>query len=163
MLGFKIRNNSQNFIKNFFSKQIHNWIRKDPDYHRAFMLLFDCLPTQIQDELARKKDLIFIKMDGQFASTIEADKKKSIILIYEDLLKLFKGPRFPQGVAVLAHELGHILRNHAKRHISILDSQFEADQFAIEVGFEEELIDFLSDNIDKGDCKIRLENILVNK
>lgn len=163
MLGFNTKNNSQVFIKNFFAKQVHNWIRKDPDYYRAFVLLFDCLPQKIKAELNRKKDIIFLKVDGQFASTIEANHKKSIVLIYEDLLKLFKGPRFPQGVAVLAHELGHIFRDHAKRHISIIDTQFEADQFAVEIGLEEELIDFLSDHIEKGDCKIRLDKLLINK
>ncbi len=163
MINLIIKSDDQNFIKHFFSESVHNWIRKDKDYYRAFTLLFECLPSDIKLQLIRKNKLVFIKVEGQYASSLELPHKKSFVIIYNDLLKLLKGPYFPQGVAVLAHEIGHIINHHAKRQISILDSQFEADQFVIDIGLEEELIDFLSDHIDVGDCKIRLDKILLNK
>lgn len=162
-MGLNILQKNIDYLELFFSDRAHNWIRKDKDIYRAFVLLFECLPRNVKRSLLKKKKLTFIRSEQNFATTIEAPSDRSLVIVYEELIKLFKGPLFPQGVAVLAHEIGHIINNHSKRKISMLEAQFEADKFVIDIGLEEELIDFLTDHCLKGDCKIRLDKIISNK
>ena len=52
-------------------------------------------------------------------------------------------PQF--GLAIIAHEIGHLVHNHTKRNINSLEAQFEADQFVLTLGLENELIATLSE------------------
>ena len=141
----------------------HSWIRKDRDLSRSFKVLLDSFPRPIKIFYQKRKKLLFIKGSGNFACSVNHPKNTGIILIYPNLIKLLKSPNFLQGVAVLAHEVGHIFYDHGKRKISTLDAQLEADNFACKLGLKEELIEFLYEHKSEGDCQLRLKELLSKK
>ena len=84
------------------------------------------------------------------------DNGKFYIHINTDLGNKHNSPR---GRFTLAHELGHIFYGHSNRKIDILEAQVEADKFAIELGFENEIESFLQGLPESLEKRVRLSYV----
>jgi hypothetical protein len=147
------------FIKHFFKNEINAWILKVPNVGNAIRILLNTLDKETIRTLSGK-EIGFVTCQGLWASTINPQKNLFLILVFPNLLELFDSPKFLLGVAVLAHEIGHIFCDHSKRKLSPMEEQFEADSFAARIGFKNELIDFLSMYPNSTECKIRKERLI---
>ena len=106
----------ESYKKQFFAKEQHQWIDKDLSYKKAFSLLIDSFNQNVFDFLDKqKKDILFLKASGKLACSIGVLSHSHVILVYPDLTKLLKSAFFLRGVAVLAHELGHLYYNHGNK------------------------------------------------
>ena len=147
----------EEFNKNFFYSSFHEWILKNKYLSRSFEILFESFDRELLEVFDNK--LLFIKTEGKWASALSSLDQFHIILIYPDLRKLLNSPLMVRGVAVMAHEVGHIYLGHPKKNIESHKAQLEADYFACRLGFKKELIDFLSEYPNSWECQTRLENL----
>ncbi|MCY4524034.1 MAG: hypothetical protein OXB84_04775 [Halobacteriovoraceae bacterium] len=144
------------FKKAFFDKEHHCWIKQNSAYQKAFSLLIDSFDQKTLDFLKREKEIVFLQASGKLACSLSAIAHSHIILVYPDLTKLLKSAFFLRGVAVLAHELGHLYHNHGSKDIDPLQAQIEADQFACKLGFGYELQEVLLEYKNSIDCRARV-------
>ena len=63
--------------------------------------------------------------------------------IFPELFQLLSSVDNTRGLAVIAHELGHIFHRHEDKNISTLEAQIEADTFALELNLAYGLVDIL--------------------
>lgn len=145
----------ERYRKHLLSRSEHLWIKEDKYAMRIFDILIDSLDTATLKAL-NKLDIYFTVGEGRLACTITPPKRANIVMIYPNLLQLMRSGAPTHAVAVLAHEIGHIVLNHNKRSISPLQAQLEADRFAAEAGFADELHDVLLDHKEWPFCEERL-------
>lgn len=148
------------FHNHFFQNPHHEWIKNDPRMMKVFEILIASFPKEVEHFFDKKQQVIFTKNSGNWACAINQIKNNHVILVYPDLFKLLTSARFTQGVAILAHELGHIFMNHGEKQLSSIISQFEADMFALSLGFGEDLMMFLNDFKDNKECVVRREKLM---
>jgi hypothetical protein len=79
--------------------------------------------------------------------------------VFPELIQLLKSASAFHGIAILAHELGHIYHQHTEQKIDTLTAQIEADEFALDLGFGEELQEVLLDHAHSVDCRVRISRI----
>ncbi|MCH9027313.1 MAG: response regulator, partial [Proteobacteria bacterium] len=89
------------------------------------------------DKYIRGKGGYLLLSDGSHVN-VSARRK-------EELMKILKSLATNYGLALLSHELGHIIHDHSKKNISVIEAQVEADLFAAKLGFADELENFLLD------------------
>jgi len=150
-------------LKNFVMEHPHNqWIKNEFHLKRILDMFFDSIPiTMAQNLMRRNRPIVFIKSNGQLASAISTNEKLEFIVLYPDLEKLLNSGSWSHGLAVIAHELGHLYYQHSKRQIHTLKAQFEADYFTCQLGLGEELMAVIFDYMEEGpvDAKKRLERL----
>jgi hypothetical protein len=151
--------NKDQFIREFFEYEINTWILKLPMVLISFKTLFYAL-DESSIKILKGKKIFTLTSQGLWASTVNPQKDIYLIIIFPNLLKLLNSKNYLQGVAVLAHELGHILLEHYKGELSPIEEQFEADDFAAKVGFKKELVEFLSLYPNSKECKLRIKILL---
>jgi hypothetical protein len=124
------------------SNPVHNWIRNDPMVLRAVKLIYNSL-----DERSRHffttHTLMILPATGELSSAISQPAGGNVILIYPKLVNILASASWVNGVAILAHEMGHIRLEHSKKGTEINRAQLEADRFAFQCGFGEELLSTL--------------------
>ncbi len=154
-----MENFSDHFSKYFFKNESNLWILKFPRVLKAIQALFKSMDVNTLKALL-KIDFAIVTCQGLWASTINPQKKLYLIIVFPNLLDLLDSLNYRIGLAVLAHEIGHIFLEHAKKDLSELEEQFEADLFAVNLGFERELLEFLSFYPNSNECNIRKDKII---
>ena len=81
----------------------------------------------------------FLTANAQYSCSLGLSEKCFVIIVFPDLLRTLKALVPTQGVAILAHELGHVYHQHHRREISPLQAQIEADEFAFQLGLGHDL------------------------
>lgn len=147
------------FKKKFFESELNTWILRPPNLKRSIEILFDSINEDVISYFL-DKELGMVSCQGLWAATLPPQKNLFLIIIFPNLLDLFNSSNYRLGIAVLAHEIGHIFREHSKRNLTLMEEQFEADFFAGRLGFTKELINFLSMYPDSNECKIRKERLI---
>lgn len=147
------------FLFNFFANPQHQWIVKQTYISRILSLFFKSLDEKTLDFFSRGKDLIILQTNGKLSCTLTSMKKAHFIIIFPELFKLLNSCSPNHGLAILAHELGHIIQEHSIKKIDLLESQIEADRFAFKLGLGKELTHILKDYEYLPECKIRLEKL----
>ncbi|MBK27048.1 MAG: hypothetical protein CME70_23795 [Halobacteriovorax sp.] len=151
----------------FFKSPHHNWISEDRYIKRAFAFLLDNLNEEAINFLyPNKQEAFFIKGNGRLGTALGAKKNTHLILVYPDLIKMLTSGAPLMGVAVLAHELGHIVKGHSFKVIDPLQAQCEADEFAYEMGLGNELQEVLMDqkpNLETRTRIARLTSLILTK
>lgn len=155
-LPFDIKKERMTLKSDFFNNPNHFWINYNPVLKRIFNLFLDSFPDFAVKFFAKDAKINFIKSSGELALCVSGKKREPVILLFPDLVKLLHSAQFGQALSVLAHELGHIYYRHGDREISSIDSQYEADKFACELGYKEDLIFFLNNNSSNAECQLRL-------
>ncbi len=153
-------NNEQKkmLIQKLLNDPNHEWIKNDRIMARSFIDLWAKLkPQHVQFFL--KNDVFFIKCNALLSCAIGKTGEHQLILVFPDLVKILKSASPDHGLAILAHELGHIYYQHTEFKIETLKAQIEADDFAFELGLGEELQDILLDHNDSMDCKVRISKL----
>ena len=144
------------FKKKFFTSIHHQWIGENLSYKKSFSFLIDSLSEDHLDFFTGKKEVLFMKSSGKLACSLGDITSYNIVIVYPDLCQLLRSALYLRGIAVLAHELGHLYHNHSKLEISPLEAQVQADHFALSLGFGHELQDVLLEHSHSLDCRTRI-------
>ncbi|OUR99952.1 hypothetical protein A9Q84_02670 [Halobacteriovorax marinus] len=137
-----LRGTHSNIAKQFYENSEHQWILSDQRILECFKLVLETLNKNKRMQSFLKNSL-FIRTNGSYACAITG--KKIVILIYPELISIMKSNNYKQAVAVLLHEVGHIILDHQQRDITNTMAQIEADLFSSELGYGEYLFDFLNE------------------
>lgn len=145
-------------IKQFMEHPQHQWFAKDPILSRLFKIFCDSWPDQVVEFIANKKVLI-LQAEGHLACAMAPVRHSSVVLAFPDLINILRSASPIRGVAILAHEMGHLVLNHSSRKISNIEAQVEADEFAFHMGFGRELEQVLLEYEHSLDCRVRIARL----
>ncbi len=136
----------------------HNWI-KENSYINAHMTDFlERLPTKVLKNVFYENMTIFVPASGRFACTV-ASPHQQVVMIFPELFTLLTKTFDGWAKAVLAHEVGHLYLNHSKVEADPMEAQVDADEFACEMGYLDQLEEFLHDQPDSIEKRVRLSFI----
>lgn len=147
-----------NFIKNFFADANHQWISEDRVTKRSIEILLNSM-NEKQIHFFNKHPTFMIPCQAHLSCAIGRTQNHHLILVFPELIQLLKSASAFHGVAILAHEMGHIFHQHTEMKIDTLTAQIEADQFALDLGFGEELQEVLLDHVHSIDCRVRISKL----
>ncbi len=139
---FRKKMNREELINFFLNENEHDWIRSNVFIQRNFLYLFKMMPENVLMEFLEKKPL-FLMTSGFLGAAIEMSTKRPLVMIYPDLYQILISASPDRGLAILSHEIGHIILGHSQQKISVLEAQVEADHFAYTLGLGKELHDVL--------------------
>ncbi|GAB4020016.1 MAG: hypothetical protein Fur0010_22400 [Bdellovibrio sp.] len=146
-------------IAKFFGHPEHDWIVADGRFSKIFDMLLTSLKTPVLKQLFIDKTTLFILQKERLSTVFTFNKDTRVIFVFEGLIELIKTVHATQAVAILAHELGHLYFQHDVRMPERLKAQLEADYFAIELGFAQDLLDFLTDQPKNHDITMRIGQV----
>ncbi len=146
------------FFYELFNNPQHKWISDDKYIKANFEEFFSLVPLKTLRKLYGQNDIWFIPSSGRYSCAIEPIGC-SVIMIFPEFIKLLRSFSPYGAKAILAHELGHIFYGHSNRKIDILEAQVEADKFAIELGFENEIESFLQGLPESLEKRVRLSYV----
>jgi Zn-dependent protease with chaperone function len=135
--------NSAECIAAFLRQPEHAWILRDEPFRNGLIELLCGFPLADLRHLLEKERLLILYCNRRMSCALYPYEGRSVILVFPELRRLMSSARYLEAHAVLAHELGHVFHRHAKVKISPLQAQLEADRYAWERGFGEELISVL--------------------
>lgn len=151
------------FSKTFYQSPHHQWIKRNPKVKRVFDILIECLQMEptIDQSLSTMGEIIFLPASGKLACTLQGQDSSKFIVVFPDLLQIIHSASPMRGVAILAHELGHIYCQHGEnpKNLSTLECQIEADAFALTLGLGKELQEVLLDNGLDIDSRVRISQL----
>ncbi len=166
MLNFFKKNNflsknkisKENFITNFLSDANHQWLNEDRILKRNIEILLNSFSTK-QIEFFNKHPTFIIPCQAHLSCAIGRTQNHHLVLVFPELIQLLRSAMAFHGLAILAHEFGHIYHQHTEFKIDTLTAQIEADHFALELGFGEELQEVLLDHANSIDCRVRIAKL----
>ena len=146
------------FKLSFLNDPNHQWINEDRTIKRSFEILLDSLNSK-QIEFFIQHPTYMIPCQAHLSCAIGRTQNHHLILVFPELIQILKSASAFHGIAILAHELGHIYYQHTENKIDTLTAQIEADHFAFELGFGEELQEVLLDHVHSLDCRVRISRL----
>lgn len=148
----------ERFAKSFLNDPNHRWIAEDKLIRRGVVLLIDALKEKHLDFFS-KHPTYFIPCQAHLSCAIGRTQNHHLILVFPELMQILRSASIHHGIAILAHELGHIYYQHTENKIDTLLAQIEADDFAFELGFGEELQEILLEHASSIDCRVRISKL----
>lgn len=148
----------EEFKKNFLKDSNHQWISEDRVTKRSIEILLGSMTIK-QIHFFNKHPTFMIPCQAHLSCAIGRTQNHHLILVFPELVQLLKSASAFHGIAILAHELGHIFHQHTEQKIDTLTAQIEADQFAFDLGFGEELQEVLLDHVHSIDCRVRISRL----
>ena len=130
-------------LKRIYLHPQNSWGVNEKVIYRSIDDLFSRLNQEHLNFFGKNHPLIFIPTSGVYSCALSFPAKIPIILMFPDLIKKLSAANPDEGLAILAHELGHIFYRHSDKNIPILEAQIEADDFAYQVGLARELTEVL--------------------
>jgi hypothetical protein len=152
------QNIKEDFKKSFLRDANHQWVSEDRVIKRSIETLLDSLNNK-QIQFFIKNPTFMIPCQAHLSCAIGRTQNHHLILVFPELIQILKSASAFHGIAILAHELGHIYHQHTENKIDTLTAQIEADQFAFDLGFGEELQEVLLDHIQSVDCRVRISRL----
>lgn len=153
-----LKTKRENFLKSFLSDANHRWINEDRLIKRGVMLLIEALEERHLDFFT-KHPTYLIPCQAHLSCAIGRTQNHHLILVFPELTQILRSASSIHGVAILAHELVHIYYQHTENKIDTLQAQIEADDFAFQLGFGEELQEILLDHVYSVDCRVRISRL----
>lgn len=154
--------NLRNLIgQNFTKESQHDWIVSSVQLSKVFNELFNILDHDALNMIAHRR-IIFARSNNKYSCVISTPNDAEVILIFPDLEKMLNSASFFTGIAVLIHELGHVVNNHSQKNISPITAQLEADDFVKRHNLSKELISTLDDHKYLDECKLRIKLLNIN-
>ena len=136
----------------------HQWMSEDA-YTKANILDFlERLPTRVLSKVFYYKMTILVPSTGKYACAI-ASHHQNVIIVFPQVHNLLTKTYDGWAKAVLAHEIGHVYLDHSKFSEDPMEAQVDADQFACDMGYMEELESFLHEQIESVEKRVRLSFI----
>lgn len=154
----KSQNLREDFKKKFLNDGNHQWINQDPIIKRSIIILLEAM-SEKHIHFFNKHPTFMIPCQAHLSCAIGRTQNHHLILVFPELIQLLKSASAFHGVAILAHELGHIYHQHTELKIDTLTAQIEADKFAFDLGFGEELQEVLLDHVHSIDCRVRISKL----
>lgn len=161
---FRFRRKNKNKIHSLKTNELvslylsypeHFWICDDKYIKSCFEDFLKTIPKKILVQITSENGVRFMPSSGKFGCAIPR-AQSSIVLLFPEVISLLKSTAITNVKGILAHELGHILLNHGNRNISTLNAQVEADRFACDLGYLEEIENFLLDLPESVEKRVRL-------
>lgn len=146
------------FLRNFLADGNHRWINEERLIKRGVTILIDSLEEKHIDFFS-KHPTYLIPCQAHLSCAIGRTQNHHLILVFPELMQILRSASFVHGIAILAHELGHIYYQHTENKIDTLQAQIEADDFAFQLGFGEELQEILLDHVSSMDCRVRISKL----
>ena len=132
----------------------HEWIR-DHSYIKLNVQEFlERLPKKVLEKVFFQQSTIFVRSNGKFACSVTSMHQNAVI-VFPELYTLLTKINDGWAKAVLAHEIGHIYLDHAHSN-DIMETQVDADEFACELGYLDEIEEFLHEQPDSIEKRVRL-------
>lgn len=153
-----LKTKKENFLKSFMSDGNHRWIAEDRMIRRGVTMLIDSLQEKHLDFFS-KHPTYLIPCQAHLSCAIGRTQNHHLILVFPELLQILRSASSVHGIAILAHEFGHIYYQHTENKIDTLQAQIEADDFAYQLGFGEELQEILLDHVSSVDCRVRISKL----
>jgi len=161
-----------NSVKNFLRKEItkdeiiqfvlgqeeHRWINENQYVHAHFSDFLERLPKEILKKVFIEKFTLFVRSNGKYACAVTS-MQQNIIIIFPELYTLLTKTYDGWAKAVLAHEVGHIHLEHTEHNEDPMEAQVDADTFACDMGYLDELESFLHEQIESVEKRVRLSFI----
>jgi Zn-dependent protease with chaperone function len=133
---------SATLIARFLRQPEHRWIQGD--FREAIVSFLATIPRPYLHKILVQRKLLFLYCNQHMSATFYQYRRREIVLIFPELLKRIQSVQKHQAFAVLAHEFGHVYHEHSQKRIGSLAAQVEADRFACELGYAEDLYFVLS-------------------
>lgn len=146
-------------IKRFMTHPQHRWFANDPALARLFKLFCDSWNEQIIEFINQNDDVLILQAEGHLACAMAPVREANVILAFPDLVSVLRSASPIRALAILAHEMGHLVLNHSKRKISNIEAQVEADEFAFNLGYGRELEQVLLEYEHSIDCRVRVARL----
>lgn len=153
-----LKTKRENFLKSFLADPNHRWINEDRLIKRGVIILLESLKESHLDFFL-KHPTYLIPCQAHLSCAIGRTQNHHLILVFPELMQILRSASSIHGVAILAHELGHIFYQHTENKIDTLQAQIEADDFAFQLGFGEELQEILLDHASSIDCRVRISKL----
>lgn len=142
-------------VQLYLSLPEHQWICDDKYIMGCFDDFLMAMPKKFLIQILDENGVRFMSSAGKYGCAIPRSKA-SVVLLFPEIVNLLKSTAISSVKGMLAHELGHILLNHGDRDISILEAQVEADRFACDLGYHEEIENFLLELPESIEKRVRL-------
>ena len=146
------------FLRNFLADANHSWINEDKLIKRGISMLIESLEDKHIDFFT-KHPTFLIPCQAHLSCAIGRTQNHHLVLVFPELKQILRSASSIHGIAILAHELGHIYYQHTEKKIETLQAQIEADDFAFQLGFGEELQEILLDHAYSVDCRVRISKL----
>lgn len=146
------------FKTDFLRDPNHRWINEDPLIKRAVLILIDAMKEH-HLQFFKKHPTFLVPCQAHLSCAIGRTQDHQLILVFPELVQILRSANPFHGIAILAHEFGHIYHQHTEQKIDTLTAQIEADRFAFLLGFGEELQDVLLDHVHSVDCRVRISKL----
>ncbi len=145
-------------FEDYIQKPSHFWIKSNFFIKKVFTIFFDEIDKQLKDQIINKKKVMFLKINDPLSCTISPQKGVHSVLILPECYKLLSSFRFSYGLAIIAHEIGHIIKEHGNTlDKSSLQKQIEADLFAADLGHGRELLEVWEEYKDLDEIESRID------
>lgn len=132
-------------VQDFLEHPYHLWIRNRSQLFQLLKNFFLELPPPILTYLLVKKELKMLAIFDQLSCLLTLSKPSNYILIFPPLYKRLTSAAPQFGLAILAHELGHLIMAHHSRVVTEEKAQLEADQIVVALGLGKELLEVLEE------------------
>lgn len=142
-------------LERFFAMEHHQWIKTNTTLRYSFETLYQHFPETVVDFFLSGPPTLVLPTSGILACSLTSNTQENLIIVFPDLLKMLHSASPEHGIAVLAHEYGHLFYKHSRNKIGTLKAQLQADQFTFILGLGHELLDVLMDYPDQPDFKLR--------
>jgi hypothetical protein len=129
------------FSEFFFSQPEHQWL-SNPNAKASLERLFSHLPAGVLNALMTKYPVTFIKSQDMKERKNVGTPLSNSIVVFPEFQKLIQSSN-KCSVAYLAHELAFVLYEMEGDKQDPLMAEVEADKFVCDIGFSQELEDFL--------------------
>lgn len=155
----KKRDSLHEFKRRIIELPENAWIMENRFIIASFKDLFDRISNDMADKFLQDFPIAFLRASGRYACALGVNDKFHIIILFPEAIKSLRGPRNDDGLAILAHELGHLYHSHSKKNIDPLQAQIEADHFACQLGLGHQLQNFLLESEESIEKRVRIAKI----
>lgn len=146
------------FKKSFLNDPNHKWIKEDSKIIRIIEYFLDDF-TEKEIQFFNTHKTYLIPCEANLSCAIGSTKEHHLVLIFPELKNMLLSASPTHALAILFHEFGHIYYQHTENKVDTLTAQIEADDFAFQHGYGEELQEILIDHVNSIDCRVRISKL----
>lgn len=153
---FLKRELSKDEMVNFVLEQEeHRWISENNYVKANFTDFLERLPKRVLQKVFFEKVTTFARSNGRYACAV-SPLQQNVIIIFPELFELLTKTFDGWARAVLAHEVGHIMLEHSENSDDPMEAQVDADTFACDMGYLDQLESFLHEQPETVEKRVRL-------
>ncbi|MFT6630368.1 MAG: hypothetical protein ACJAS4_000304 [Bacteriovoracaceae bacterium] len=133
----------------------HRWISNDQYVKAHFSDFLERLPRRVLHKVFVEKMTLLVRSTGKYACSVSS-LQQNVIIIFPEVYNLLTKTYDGWAKAVLAHEVGHLYLDHAETSDDPMEAQVDADTFACDMGYLEEVESFLHEQPESIEKRVRL-------